>query len=243
MIRLDRLLANRGLGTRREVHGLIRAGRVTLDGKPITDGAAHVDPSSCLLALDGEPIDGQPAPIVMMNKPSGVLTANGDSQRRTVVDLLPDCWRARKLMPVGRLDIDTTGLLLFTDDGELTHRLLNPKRHIDKLYRAVLDAPITDDDITAFAQGIPLKDFRALPAQLTRDQYDSMAALVVVQEGKFHQVKRMFAACGRLVITLERLSIGPIHLDEGMKPGQCRSLTVPEEAALRSACGADRIAD
>ncbi|MDR2656937.1 MAG: rRNA pseudouridine synthase [Oscillospiraceae bacterium] len=239
VVRLDRLLAGQGYGTRSEIRGILKEDRVTVNGGVERNGALHVDPEKDRVALDGEPIINTPAPVVMMNKPAGVLTANGDGIHGTVMQLLPDKWRTRKLMPVGRLDMDTTGLLLFTNDGDLAHRLIHPKRHVDKLYRATLDAPITDADIEAFESGIPLGEYKALPAQLKRDPSDKLAALATVQEGKYHQIKRMFAARGRTVMALTRLSIGSLRLDAMLRPGACRALTPAEESALRETCGAN----
>lgn len=234
-LRLDRLLGNSGLCTRSEARAYIRAGRVTVDGAAVRDPAAHADPDVQRLAIDGQPVLFAAAPVAMMNKPAGVLTAATDASRETVVDLLPQAWRARGLMPVGRLDIDTTGLLLFTDDGVLAHNILHPRRHMDKRYHALLDSPITDEDIKAFAAGVQLKDFLALPAVLERDTDDGRGAFVTVQEGKYHQVKRMFAARGRKALALRRLSIGPVTLDPALGPGECRALTPEEEDALRAA--------
>ncbi|GHU65714.1 pseudouridine synthase [Clostridia bacterium] len=239
VIRLDKLLVGQGFGTRSEIRQVLRDERVTVNGDVVREGAVHVNPTSDAVMLDGEPIINAPAPVVMMNKPAGVLTANGDKLHSTVVDLLPDKWRTRKLMPIGRLDIDTTGVLLFTDDGILAHRLIHPKRHVDKLYRVELDAPITDADITAFDVGVPLGMYKAMPARLEHDPTEKLAALVTIQEGKYHQVKRMFAAQGRTVLSLERLAFGPIKLDPMLRPGACRALSSSEETALRASCGAE----
>ncbi|MDR1600157.1 MAG: rRNA pseudouridine synthase [Oscillospiraceae bacterium] len=238
VVRLDKLLAGQGYGTRGEMRSALRGDRVTVNGVVTRSGAMYVNPSTDEVELDGEPIITAPAPVVMMNKPAGVMTATGDRRHSVVADLLPEKWRTRRLMPIGRLDIDTTGLLLFTDDGDLAHRLIHPKRLVDKLYRATLDAPITNEDIEAFELGVPMGGYKALPAKLERDPISSLAALVTVHEGKYHQVKRMFASRGRLVKALERLSIGPVRLDPMLRPGACRSLTHVEEQALRLSCGA-----
>ncbi|MDR1569564.1 MAG: rRNA pseudouridine synthase [Oscillospiraceae bacterium] len=238
--RLDRLLSNlgiAGLGTRSEARSAIREGRVRVDGRVECAPSAYIESETALVTLDGRTLSLAPAPAVMMNKPAGVLTAARDASRKTVADLLPDAWRARGLMPVGRLDMDTTGLLLFTDDGTFAHRILHPKRHLDKRYHAILDAPIADADVESFAAGMRLRDFQALPALLKRDPERADAAYVIIQEGKYHQVKRMFAARGREVCALRRLSIGPITIDPLLEPGACRALTADEEAALRSAVG------
>ncbi len=235
-MRLDKLLAQAGACTRGEARGLLRAGRVTVDGASARDGGLAVDPARTRVAVDGAPLLYEQSLHVMLNKPAGVLTAARDPGRQTVLDLLPPLYAARGCMPVGRLDLDTEGLLLLTTDGQLAHRLLSPKRHVDKVYRAALDGGLTGEDVRAFAEGVPLSDFTALPARLVilPGGHD---AEVTVQEGKFHQVKRMFAARGRTVTRLVRLSFGGVALDPALAPGAWRALTVEEVDALRSAAG------
>jgi 16S rRNA pseudouridine516 synthase len=237
-LRLDKLLSNQGYGTRSEARAALRGGRVTVNGETERDGARYVDPALDIIALDGERVDAAPAPAVMMNKPAGVVTSTDDRHNKVVIDLLPAIWRARGLKPVGRLDIDTTGLLLFTDDGDLAHRLITPKRKVGKLYRAVLDAPVTDEDIAVFEAGAPMRGYTAMPAKLERDPSADAVALVTVHEGRYHQVKLMFASRGRSVLSLERLAIGPVRLDPALQPGACRALAPDEESALRESCGA-----
>ena len=169
----------------------------------------------------------------MMNKPAGVLSAARDSRTPTVIDLLPEALRRRGLFPAGRLDKDTTGLLIITDDGDMAHRMLAPKSHVMKRYEAVLDIPADEEDVDAFAKGIPLQDFVCLPARLELEK-GTCIARVEVQEGKFHQVKRMFAARGKTVLTLKRLRIGGLDLDETLQPGQARELNEKEIALIFS---------
>ena len=171
----------------------------------------------------------------MLYKPAGLLTAARDAKQPTVMDLLPPVYRGIGCMPVGRLDKDTTGLLLLTTDGELNHRLLSPGRHVDKRYRAVVDGELTDKDAEVFAAGMDLGDFTAQPAKLTI--LNPSLAEVVISEGKFHQVKRMFAAAGHEVLQLHRSAFGPLELDPALQEGQWRELKPEELEALREAAG------
>ena len=187
------------------------------------------------MLLDGTALDTRLARHLMLFKPQGVLTAAEDGRQQTVMDLLPGVYRSCGCMPVGRLDKDTTGLLVLTTDGELAHRLIAPGRHVDKVYEAVVDGVLDEGDAAAFAAGIPLKDFTALPAKL--EVLAENRARVTVQEGKYHQVKRMFGARGKPVLALHRASFGPLQLDETLCPGQFRELTGEETAALYAAAG------
>lgn len=236
-MRLDKLLRTLGLGTRSQVQAVIRAGRVTVDGQIARDSGLLVSPSAAAVTLDGTRLAYQAVHLLMLNKPQGVITAATDARQETVMDLLPPLYRACGCMPVGRLDKMTEGLLLLTNDGTLAHRILHPKRHIDKVYWARVDGPLDGEMVAAFAEGLALSDFQALPAQLCPDPEDPCQARVTVREGKYHQVRRMFAACGRTVLDLRRLSIGPVALDPSLAPGAWRPLTPEEHDALRQACG------
>ena len=234
-IRLDKLLAQNGERTRSESARLIRSGCVTVDGLPLRDPAAKVDTTISNVLLKGLPVGDEPYQYYLMHKPAGILTAARDRNAKTVMDLLPDALKRRDVLPVGRLDKDTTGLLIFTNDGALAHRLLSPKRHVWKDYFATVDGPLTQADIDAFANGMVLSDFTAQPAQLTviaSAPYESIAR-VSVHEGKFHQVKRMFAARGLEVLALHREAFGPLRLDVPL--GEYRPLTQAEILALRLA--------
>lgn len=233
-MRLDKLLSNLGVASRAGCRELLKAGRVQVDGKTVRDGAAQVSEKAAVL-LDGTALDTRLARHLMLFKPAGVLTAAEDGRQQTVMDLLPGVYRSCGCMPVGRLDKDTTGLLVLTTDGELAHRLIAPGRHVDKVYEAVVDGVLDDGDAAAFAAGIPLKDFTALPAKL--EVLAENRARVTVQEGKYHQVKRMFGARGKPVLALHRASFGPLQLDETLCPGQFRELTGEETAALYAAAG------
>ena len=233
-MRLDKLLSNLGDASRAGCRELLKAGRVQVDGQTVRDGAAQVSEKAAVL-LDGTALDTRLARHLMLFKPQGVLTAAEDGRQQTVMDLLPGVYRSCGCMPVGRLDKDTTGLLVLTTDGELAHRLIAPGRHVDKVYEAVVDGVLDEGDAAAFAAGIPLKDFTALPAKL--EVLAENRARVTVQEGKYHQVKRMFGARGKPVLALHRASFGPLQLDETLCPGQFRELTGEETAALYAAAG------
>lgn len=228
MERLDKFLAAQGKGTRKEVGRLIRSGAVAVDGVPVRDPAAKVDPSRQTVAVGGNPILWQEHLYIMMNKPAGVLSATEDRRQKTVLDLLPEDLRRRGLFPAGRLDKDTTGLLLITDDGDLAHRMLSPKKHVYKLYQARLDAPVTPEDVRAFEEGVRWEEEVYAPARLWAGEGDSFVAFAQVHEGRFHQVKRMFQARGKTVLSLKRLKIGGLSLDSTLQEGECR-LLAPEE--------------
>ena len=233
--RLDKLLASQGVGSRKEVGQMIRRGRVLVNGEPVCRPECRVDPENSEVAVDGKLVTVKKYLYIMMNKPSGVLSASRDSRAPTVLDLLPDELHRKGLFPAGRLDKDTTGLLIITDDGEMAHRMLSPKKHVYKLYEARLDAPATEEDVQAFADGIPLKDFDCLPARLEIPQEgDGLTARTEVREGKFHQVKRMFAARGKNVMGLCRLKIGKLELDPTLKPGESREMTAEELSLIFS---------
>lgn len=235
-MRLDKLLSNLGLSSRSLCREMIKKGRVSVNGSICRDGAFHV-PDGAQVCVDGKALDTRMERHVMLFKPEGYLTAAEDKSTRTVMDLLPEMYRSLGCMPVGRLDKDTTGLLLFTTDGDLAHRLITPRYHVDKVYRARVDAPLTEEDERAFAEGIPLKDFTCLPARLER--LEENLGQVTVQEGKYHQVKRMFGARGKNVMQLHRISFGTLQLDEQMQPGDFRELTEKEVAWLYRAAGKD----
>lgn len=228
MERLDKTLANAGAGTRSAVKALLKAGRVQVNGLVEKDGSRHIDPAKDALALDGEPI-GRPARQVwMLNKPAGCVTATEDPGP-TVMDYLPPSLRA-SLRPVGRLDKDTEGLLLFTDDGDLLHRLISPKKQVPKVYFARHEGDATADDVAAFAAGLVLKDGTVcLSAKL--EPLGHGESLVTVCEGKYHQVRRMLASRGHFVTYLERRSEGPLSLGD-LPRGQARALTENEIQAL-----------
>ena len=231
MERLDKIISATGKKSRREVREMVRQGRVLVDGKPAPAADMKVDPQTAVILLDGEPLGYEKFTYVMLHKPAGVLTATEDRRQETVLDLLPPELRRRALSPVGRLDQDTEGLLLLTNDGQLAHRLLSPKSHVDKVYYARVDGALEPGDIAAFAAGMTLGDgLECLPAGL--EILSPTEALVTLREGKFHQVKRMLAARGKPVLYLKRLSMGRLRLDPALAPGAWRMLTEEERSAL-----------
>ena len=229
MMRLDRWLVTLGVGSRSQVQKLIRQGAVAVNGAPVTDPSASCN-TEAALTLHRQPIDGRLTRHVMLHKPAGLLTAARDKKQPTVMDLLPESYAAIGCMPVGRLDKDTTGLLFLTTDGELNHRLLSPTRHVDKTYLAQVDGNLTGSDVQAFAAGLQLSDFEAKPALL--EIVAPTVGRVTVQEGKFHQVKRMFSAVGKEVVRLHRESFGSLMLDPALPEGQWRELTDDELRSL-----------
>ena len=238
MMRLDKLLALLGEGTRTQVRDLIRAGRVTVDGVTARDAGMRLDANTARVAVDGRMLSYKNVRHVMLNKPAGVLTAARDPKQKTVMDLLPPMYAAMGCMPAGRLDKDTEGLLVLTSDGQLAHRLISPKHDVGKVYLARVDGPLDEDDVRAFAGGLHIDDadgvFDARPARLSilASSSEESEARVRVTEGKYHQVKRMFAARGVQVIYLKRLAIGALSLDPALAPGEWRELTDDEVARL-----------
>lgn len=230
MLRLDRWLVTLGVGSRSEVQRLVRRGGVRVNGVLASDPGMQCDERSAQLTVQGQPLDGRLTRHVMLHKPAGLLTAARDKKQPTVMSLLPEVYASIGCMPVGRLDKDTTGLLLLTTDGELNHRLLSPGRHVDKTYRAEVDGALTQEHVAAFAAGLHLSDFDAQPAVL--EIIAPTTGLVTVHEGKFHQVKRMFSAVGREVTALHRLTFGSLRLDGALPEGAWRELTGDEIRAL-----------
>ena len=238
-MRLDRWLATLGVCSRSEGKDWIRRGAILVNGQPAKDPAAAVETEADRLTVRGEDVDGRICRHVMLHKPAGLLTAARDRKQPTVMDLLPPVYGGIGCMPVGRLDKDTTGLLLLTCDGELNHRLLAPGRHVDKVYEARVTGKAGEKEVRAFAAGLELSDFTAQPAKLEilEAGEESTLARVTVREGKFHQVKRMFSATGHEVLTLHRVSFGPLTLDPALAEGQWRELRSEELDLLKAAAG------
>jgi len=234
--RLDKIIATCCLLTRKEAQQCIRGGRVQVKGAVCRQADAKCDTDTDAVTLDGRPVEGDGFAYVMLHKPAGVLSATEDKRLPTVLQLLPPEYQNIGLGVVGRLDIDTEGLLLLTNNGELNHRLTSPRHHVDKLYLALLDGPAQLQDVETFASGMDLGDFCAMPAQLTITE-DPSRCLVVIREGKFHQVKRMFAKVGRQVTYLKRLRMGPLTLDEKLECGAWRTLTAAEISKLLETVG------
>ena len=232
MERIDKLLSSTGRWSRREVKQLVKEGRVLADGLPVNAADQKIDPETAALQVDGEVLTIRKYTYVMMNKPAGVLSATEDARQETVLDLLPPDLRKQNLFPVGRLDKDSQGLLLLTNDGGLAHRLLSPKKHVDKVYYIRTEAPLSPEDQAAFAEGVILADGTAcLPAKLEL-LGDGREALVTMHEGKYHQIKRMIASRGTAVCQLKRLSMGTLVLDQNLKEGEFRLLTGEEVSKI-----------
>lgn len=230
MERLDKFLCDSGVGTRSQVKAILKAGRVTLDGKPAKDGSLKFDPKVCQVRLDGEALGGKCRMVLMLHKPAGFVTATEDKADRTVMELLPQQLRHLELKPVGRLDKATEGLLLFTNDGDLLHRLISPKKEVPKVYYARHEGTATEADIAAFAQGLTLRDgLRCLPAKL--EPLGPGESLITVCEGKYHQVRRMMASRNMTVTYLQRRQEGCLKLGD-LPIGECRVLSEAEIAAL-----------
>lgn len=235
MERLDKLLAGTGKWSRREVKALVRQGLVRVDGRLAASAEDKLDPAAAVVTVAGETISLCRFTYVMLHKPAGVLTATEDRKQPTVLDLLPPELRRIGLAPVGRLDKDTEGLLLLTNDGELAHRLLSPKYHVEKRYFARVDGELSAADAEAFARGMTLGDgLECLPAGL--EVLPDRVCIVTLREGKFHQVKRMLAARGAPVLYLKRLSMGPLTLDDSLAAGAYRLLRAEEISALYRVC-------
>lgn len=230
--RLDKLLADAGIETRSRLRALIRQGRIQVDGAVCRDPGTKLCPQCAQVTLDGVQVALGRFLYLMLNKPAGVLSATEDRRQKTVLDLLPAALSNRGLFPVGRLDKDTVGLLLLTNDGPLGHALTAPRRHRDKVYLARVDGLLDQEDQQAFAGGITLKDgTRTAPAKLEILEPD--LARVTLREGKYHQVRRMLAARGKPVLTLERVEMAGLHLDPALPRGGWRALTEEEIRLLR----------
>lgn len=229
------MLANLGYGSRKEVKQLLKSGAVKVDDCIVKDPKQHVDTNKQTVTLNGEVIEYKEFIYLMMNKPQGVLSATEDSAQETVIDLLELEDQVYEPFPVGRLDKDTEGFLLITNDGQLAHRLLSPKKHVPKTYFAVIDREVTDEDIKAFAEGVTLDDgYETKPGELKILKSGIRSDIeLTITEGKFHQVKRMFEAVGKKVVYLKRISMGPLPLDETLELGEYRELTDEEIQLLR----------
>lgn len=234
-MRIDKLLANMGFGTRKDVKKLLKSGAVTVDGAVVKDGAKHVQPQEQEIFVHGERVEYKPYIYLMLNKPKGVISATEDDYHQTVIDLLSEEHRKYDPFPVGRLDKDTTGLLLITNDGAFNHELMSPKKHVKKTYYAEIDGFVTESDIKKFQEGVTLDDdYVTRPAKLVILESDRISKVeLTITEGKFHQVKRMFTAVGKRVLELKRIQIGSLPLDERLQEGEYRELTIEEIEQLK----------
>ncbi len=228
--RLDKIIAAQGRLSRKEVKKLIQKKLVSVNHQTVTDPGFKLDPQIDPIEVQGTPLHYQAKLYIMLHKPAGIVSASRDHSAKTVLDLLPPDLRRKKLFPAGRLDKDTTGLMLITDDGDFAHNILSPRKHVTKTYEATLDQPLTDAIVEAFARGITLADGECcLPAQLYALDPDRPERVgVQIKEGKYHQIKRMFHVFHREVLTLKRVQIGNLALDPALREGECRMLA-PEE--------------
>lgn len=231
LIRLDKYLADMGIGTRSNVKSEIKKGKITVNGAVCKDANVKIDSDNDEICFDGKQIVYEQYEYFMLNKPAGIISAATDNKEKTVVDLITDK-KKKDLFPIGRLDKDTEGLILISNDGELSHNLLSPKKHVDKTYYVELDKVLSDENANKVCQGVFIeKDVKTLLAQIERISNDKV--YLTIHEGKFHQVKKMFHAVGCEVTYLKRMSMGSLKLDESLKPGEYRALTSDEIKALK----------
>lgn len=228
--RIDKILSNLGYGTRKEIKQKIKSGMVKIDEKIIKDNSIKVNPHEEVIKFDNKKIDYRKFIYLMLNKPSGIISATEDNYNKTVVDLLDDKYKAFNPFPVGRLDKDTEGLLLLTNDGELAHKLLSPKKHVDKKYYVKVEGKLGDKDKKSFERGIDIGEKNiTLPAELDIKVSDEISeCYVIIREGKFHQIKRMFNSLDKKVIYLKRVQMGELVLDSSLKLGEYRELSKEE---------------
>ncbi|MBN2898164.1 MAG: rRNA pseudouridine synthase [Clostridia bacterium] len=235
-MRLDKLLSDMGYGSRREVKIVLKRQQVKVNGVFPKSASIHVDPEVDEVLVNGERVVYKPLVYLMMNKPAGVISATEDKRDQTVIDLVDEAFSYYDLHPVGRLDKDTVGLLILTNDGKLSHELLSPKKHVPKTYYAKIDGIVTEEDVNAFDEGINVNDeYTTLPAQLKILKSGELSEIeVTIYEGKYHQVKRMFIARGKEVVYLKRLAMGQLQLDETLEEGMSRELTEEELDLLQN---------
>ncbi len=230
-LRIDKLLSNMGYGSRSEIKKFAKQALISLNGKVEKDCSKIIDPSIDQLCFDGDAVLYKKYIYLLMNKPAGVISATFDNLHKTVIDLLPEEYRSYDVFPVGRLDKDTEGFLILTNDGSFAHNLLSPKKHVDKEYYAEVEGELTSNDVHQFQRGILLNDgYKTLPADLTILQADPIRSLcrITIREGKFHQVKRMFLSIGKPVLYLKRIRMGQLMLDPSLALGETRELSEEE---------------
>jgi pseudouridylate synthase len=235
-MRLDKFLVENGLGSRSQVKELLKKGLVLVNGRAEKSPKTQINETADEVVVSGQKLTYEKFVYYLLNKPKGYISATEDERHKTVLDLLDETARQKEVFPVGRLDIDTHGLLLLTNNGKLAHAMLSPKKHVEKIYRAQVAGLMNQSDVERFATGIELKDFTCQPAQLKILEVDEEKETSLVEislaEGKFHQVKRMVAACGKEVTDLQRLSMGPLQLDPELALGEWRRLTEEEMKSL-----------
>lgn len=235
-MRLDKFLVENGLGSRSQVKELLKKGLVLVNGRAEKSPKTQINETADEIVVSGQKLTYEKFVYYLLNKPKGYISATEDERHKTVLDLLDETARQKEVFPVGRLDIDTHGLLLLTNNGKLAHAMLSPKKHVAKIYRAQVAGLMNQADVERFAEGIELKDFTCQPAQLkileVDEEKETSLVEISLSEGKFHQVKRMVAACGKEVTDLQRLSMGPLQLDPELALGEWRRLTEEELKSL-----------
>lgn len=233
-MRLDKFLANQSPYSRREIAVMVKKGRICVNGVLAKKADIHIDEQKDEIFLDQIKIHYQPYVYLMLNKPDGYVSATEDKKFPTVVSLVPKEWVHYEVFPVGRLDIDTEGLLILTNDGQLAHDMLSPKKHVDKVYYAKIEGVVTKQDVKDFEKGVTLEDgYHTMPGKLTILKTGAQSEIeLTIREGKFHQVKRMFEAVGKKVVYLQRIKMGGVSLDPQLKLGQVRALTTQEQKDL-----------
>ena len=235
-MRLDKFLVENGLGSRSQVKDVLKKGLVLVNGRAEKSPKTQINETADEVVVSGQKLTYEKFVYYLLNKPKGYISATEDERHKTVLDLLDETARQKEVFPVGRLDIDTHGLLLLTNNGKLAHAMLSPKKHVEKIYRAKVAGLMNQSDVERFARGIELKDFTCQPAQLKivklDEEKETSLVEITLAEGKFHQVKRMVAACGKEVTDLQRLSMGPLQLDPELALGEWRRLTEEELKSL-----------
>lgn len=225
MTRCDKLISDLTTYSRKDIKKLISERKVTVNGAVITSPEIKI-PDDSRIAVCGKDISGKGYAYIVMNKPEGIISASEDKKARTVIDLVPERMKRKDLFPAGRLDKDTTGLMIITNDGDFAHRILSPSKHVPKSYRVTLDIPVTGEMKDGFEKGVALNDGVTRPARL--DEIDGNSCTVLLREGRYHQIKRMFGCFGAKVTKLHRLTMGGLSLPAGLAPGECRELTEEE---------------
>ena len=232
MERIDKIIASQGLYSRSDVKYMVNRKRITIDGKVVTSASQKADVDKNEIMLDGKPFVVKKQIYLMLNKPKGYVSATEDKKQQTVLELVPPALKGRDLFPAGRLDKDTTGLMIITDDGVLAHNILSPKKHVQKIYRVELDIPVTEEMQKGFAEGVALNDGVCKDAKLTI--LGEKTAEVTLREGRYHQIKRMFGCFGAKVVELHRIAMGELYLPDDLPEGQCRELTEEDLIKLQT---------
>lgn len=231
MERIDKIIASQGQYSRKEVKALIAKRRIAVDGRIVSSSSEKADPMTMLLTVDGKPLEFKRNLYLVLNKPKGYVSATEDREHPTVLELVPQEYRGRDLFPAGRLDRDTTGLMIITDDGVLAHNILAPKKHVPKRYHVELDIPVTEEMRLGFSEGVILNDGVCKAADLIKT--GEKTAEVTLREGRYHQIKRMFGCFGAEVVELKRLGMGRLTLPEDLAEGECREMSEEELALLQ----------